>query len=194
MLKQIAKGHRSVVYLTNYNGKKAIKKVEKENISAINRIQNEITWLKKLNKYDITPKFYTFGKNYFICEYITGKRIISYLENSKKPIKVIKEILKQCRILDKLHIDKKEMSNPYKHIIIRRNKPIMIDFERAKFSLKPSNVTAFFSFLTSGKILTILNKKKIDINKYELKLLLQKYKKSYFDNDFEELINNITNF
>ena len=188
ILKQIAKGHRSIVYLTNYKGKKAIKKVERKDISALNRIQNEIFWLKKLNKFKIGPKIYSFGKNYFICEYIEGHRIIPYLENCKKPIKVIKEILKQCRTLDKLHIDKKEMSNPYKHIIIIRNKPLMIDFERAKFSLKPSNVTAFFSFLTSGKILTILNKKKIEIDIDKLKPLLQKYKKSYFDEDFEELL------
>ena len=47
----LAKGHRSVVYLIEFNGKKAVKKVEKINICAINRIQNEIFWLNKLNKY-----------------------------------------------------------------------------------------------------------------------------------------------
>ena len=192
MLKQIAKGHRSIVYLTKFKGKKAIKKIEKEDISAVNRIQNEIYWLKKLSKYKITPKFYSSGKNYFICEYISGERIISYLENCKNPLKIIKEILKQCRTLDKLQIEKKEMSNPYKHILIRRNKSIMIDFERAKFSLKPSNVTAFFSFLTSGKILTILNKKGISIEQKKIKPLLQKYKKSYSDRDFEELLGNFS--
>ena len=188
MIKQIAKGHRSVVYLTKFKNKKVVKKVEKENIYAINRINNEVYWLKKLSKLKICPKLYSFGNNYLIEEFIDGDRIISYLENIDNPLKIIIEILEQCRILDKLNIDKKEMTNPYKHIIVRKNKPIMIDFERAKFSLKPSNVTCFFSFLTSGKISNILKEKKISFDKEKLKLLLQNYKKSYSNEDFSKLI------
>ena len=90
--------------------------------------------------------------------------------------------------MDKLKVDKKEMTNPYKHIIIRRYKPVMIDFERAKFSLKPSNVTAFFSFLTSGNIAKILNKKCIILDKEKLRPLLQKYKKTYTDKNFNNLL------
>ena len=187
MLKQIAKGHRGIVYLCTYKNKKAVKKVEKDDILTVNRTQNEVFWLKKLNKYKIGPKLYFSENNYLIEEYIEGKRIIDYLKNSKNPIRIILEVLRQCRIMDKLKIDKKEMTNPYKHIIINK-KVVMIDFERARFSLKPSNVTAFFSFLTSQKISKILNEKNINVNKENLKLLLQKYKKSYTEKDFENLI------
>ncbi len=186
--KLVAKGHRSIVYLCQYKNKKAIKKIERTDIYAVNRIQNEVYWLKKLLKYKIAPKLYFYENNYFICEYIFGENIIPYLENTKNPSKVIKDILKQCRILDKLKIEKKEMTNPYKHIIVQKNKPIMIDFERARFSLKPGNVTAFFSFLTSGKITKILDKKGIILDREKLKPLLQKYKKTYSEHDFEELI------
>ena len=90
MLKQIAKGHRSEVYLCKYKGRKAVKKLESKNTQAINRIQNEVFWLKKLNIYKLGPKLYFYNDNYFICEYISGERIISYLEKSKNPTRIIK--------------------------------------------------------------------------------------------------------
>ncbi len=184
----LAKGHRSIVYLTEYKGRKAVKKTEKEDIGAINRIQNEIFWLKKLNKYKLGPKLYSIGKDYFICEYLDGERIIDYLKGSKNPKKTILEILKQCRIMDKLNVDKKEMSNPYKHIIVTKNKAIMIDFERAKFSLRPQNVTAFFHFLTSERICRILKEKGFLVEKEKTLGLLREYKKSYSDKDFNNLL------
>ncbi|MBI2672453.1 hypothetical protein HYX16_05970 [Candidatus Woesearchaeota archaeon] len=187
MLKELAKGKRSVVYLCKFNGKLAVKKVEKENIQAVNRINNEVFWLKKINKFKIGPKLYSSKKTYFICEYIKGKNIIPYLESVKNPGKVILKVLKQCRILDKLKADKKEMTNPYKHIIVRNNKPVMIDFERTRFSAKPQNVTAFFQFLTSKKIQQTL-KKKLELNNQKLMPLLKEYKKTYSEKDFNELV------
>ena len=187
-MQHIAEGKRGIVYLCIHRGKKAVKKVEKENNYAINIIQNEISWLKKLNRYKIGPKIYSSRKNYFVCEYVDGERIIPYIEKSKKPLEIIKKILKQCKTLDDLKVDKKEMNNPYKHIIVRKNQPIMIDFERARFSLKPSNVTGFFSFLTAGKIMKILDKKGIILDREKLKPLLQKYKKSYSDKYFRNLL------
>jgi len=192
MVKELARGKRSVVYLCRLNGKLAVKKVEKENIQAVNRINNEVFWLKKLNKFKIGPRLYSFKKNYLVCEYINGKNIIPYLESVKNPEKVILEVLKQCRRLDKLNADKKEMTNPYKHIIVRNNKPVMIDFERTKFSEKPQNVTAFFQFLTSSRINKILIKKQITLNKNKLLNLLKEYKKTYSEKDFKNLIKNLS--
>ena len=93
--------------------------------------------------------------------------------------------------MDKLNVDKKEMSNPYKHIIARDGKAVMIDFERARYSLKPQNVTAFFHFLTSKKVYNILEKKGLLIDKQKLVDLLKEYKKSYSKEDFEKLIKEI---
>lgn len=188
MGKILAKGHRGVVYLVKFKGKKAVKKVEREDIYAINRIQNEIFWLKKLNKYKIGPKLYFSGKNYFICEYVKGERIIDYLKDSENPKKVILNVLKQCRIMDKLKVDKKEMTNPYKHIIVNKNKVVMIDFERARFSLKPQNVTAFFHFLSSGRVYKILKEKGIYFDRDIPVELLKRYKKSYSEKDFKNLL------
>ena len=161
----LAKGHRGVVYLVKYKGKKAVKKVEKSDSSALNRIQNEVFWLKKLNECGIGPKLYFSERNYFICEFVKGKRIIDFLKESRNPGKIILNVLKQCRVIDEMKADKKEMSNPYKHILVKKNKAVMIDFERMKYSLKPQNVTGVFHFLTSKKVYSILKEKGIFIDK-----------------------------
>ena len=52
MLKEFAKGHRSIVYISRRN----IVKTEKPSSKAINRINNEAHWLSILNEHNIGPK------------------------------------------------------------------------------------------------------------------------------------------
>lgn len=183
-----ARGKRSNVYLVTSNKKKYILKEELTK-NKTGQIKNEIYWLKKLNKYKIGPKLKEEHDTYFICEYIKGKRIIEFLEksNSKEIKKVLKEVLNQCFILDKLKVDKKEMTNPYKHIIMDK-KPVMIDFERCKLTNKPSNVTQFLQFITSKKIEDILKKKDINIDKDKIITLSRNYKKTYSKKEFERIL------
>ena len=89
--------------------------------------------------------------------------------------------------LDKLKINKKELTNPYKHIIINK-KIVMIDFERCYFTDKPKNVSQFCQFLMSKKVKEIFMKNKININKNKLIRILKVYKKSYSEKYFENVL------
>ena len=111
-------------------------------------------------------------------------RIIA-LKNKVK--KVLIDILKQCKVLDKLKVNKLEMHNPYKHIIIGK-KIVMIDFERCYKTLKPKNVSQFCQFLISRNIKKVLDKKKIKIDKRKLIKLVKKYKESYNEKDFRNIL------
>ena len=129
-MEYFSEGKRGKIYIEIIKGKKVAIKKEKRNL---NRINNEIKFLKILNKYDIGPKLIKYTKDCMIYEFIDGIRILDYLKkvNKKEKNRVIKNVLLQCRVLDKLKIDKYEMNNPYKHILIG-NKIKMIDFERCK--------------------------------------------------------------
>lgn len=188
-----AKGKRSIVYKGNFKGKKAIQKVIK-GTAPPNIIKNETKWLKKLEKYKIGPKLYKEGRNYMICEFVKGKRIMDWLkEHNKKEIKkTIKEILKQCRILDKLKVNKKELQRPVKHIIIGKTAK-MIDFERCKETKNPKNVTQFCQFLTSKNMKQVLKEKDIKIDKDKLITLLKKYKKEQTEKNFKEIMKYLNN-
>ncbi|MBS3141298.1 hypothetical protein J4405_04090 [Candidatus Woesearchaeota archaeon] len=154
----LARGKRSEVYLDE---NKVVKITNEYSAS------NEANWLVKLNKYGIGPRFYGKEENKVIMEYVKGIRIIDYLtkESKKKCEKVLKECFKQCEILDKLKVNKKELTNPYKHIIVRNDKPVFIDFERCKITERVKNVNQFKQFLNSLKIKELLHKKGVNLEK-----------------------------
>jgi len=186
--KYFARGKRSIVYIGIFQGKKAIMKVIRKS-APLNAIKNEAKWLKKLEKYKIGPKLYKSGENYIICEFLDGELIIPWLKkHNKKEIKdIIKKILKQCRQLDKLNVNKKELQRPVKHIIINKN-PKMIDFERCKETRNPKNVTQFCQFLTSSNIENILKEKNIIIPKKKIIPILKKYKKEQNEKNFRNIL------
>lgn len=184
----LAKGKRSVVYSGLLGKKKVVMKVEKKT-EAKNVIKNEAKWLRILNRYGIGPKLYKEGKDYIILEQVKGDRIIDWLKKNKKKevIKVLKEILKECRTLDTLKVNKKELQHPIKHIIIGK-KPKMIDFERCKRTEKPKNVTQFGQFLMSANVSCILKGKGIVLNKKKFIRLLKKYKKEQTEKNFKKIL------
>ena len=159
-------------------------KIKNKESKAIGRINNEVTWLKKLNKYSIGPKLYYGNNKIIITEFIKGERILDYIKkcSAKERYDINKEILRQCRILDKLNVDKEEMHRPFKHIIIQKNKVLkvtMIDFERCRYNQKPKNVTQFAQFLaTTG----------IQVNENRLRILLKKYKKDFSEENYEKIV------
>lgn len=175
-----AKGKRGKVFVGEYNGKKVAIKLNK-------KINNEKDWLKKINKHKIGPKFIYSGKDYIVYEFAEGKRILDYIDESEKRgiIKALKEVFRQCRVLDKLKIDKKEMHNPWKHILIGK-KIVMIDFERCHKVEKGKNVTQFGQFLLRKK--DLLKDKGIKINKMEFIKILKNYKNKQTEGNFRKVI------
>ena len=189
----LAKGKRSVVYKGIFQGKDAVLKIINKTAPP-NIIKNETKWLKKLEKYKIGPKLYKEGKDYMICEFVKGEKIMDWLKehNKKEAIESIRTIMGQCRILDKLNVNKKELQRPIKHIIIGK-KVKMIDFERCKETRHPKNVTQFCQFLTSKNMKKILEEKNIRIGKDKLIVLLQEYKKEQNEKNFKKIVKYILN-
>ncbi len=153
-IKKITKGHRGIICSGNLKNKKIIVKHQRKNIWAKETVKREAGYLRLLNKHNIGPKLIFAKDDYFIAGYIKGKLIKDFLKTAtrKQKINIIKNILKQCYALDQLKINKEEMHNPYKHIIISKN-PMMIDFERANKTTNPKNVTQFCQYIS--KILRI---------------------------------------
>ena len=184
-IKYFAKGKRSIAYIGYYKNKKVIVKRSLK----INTLKNEANFLKILNKYKIGPKLISYNDNKIIYEFVDGKRIIEWIkDNNKQKIKrILLDILKKCRILDELKINKKELTNPYKHILIDK-KAVMIDFERCRFNKKPKNITQFCQFLISKRLYNIIKEKDFNINEYKLRKLLIKYKHSYSKGIFYDIL------
>lgn len=197
-LKYFAKGKRGLVFTGVYKGKKAGVKINNPESSAIMRTENEAKFLKLLNKKEIGPKLLLHGKDFLAYEFVEGHNIADFfnnLENGSKNankniiISIIKKTMKQLYTMDRLRINKQEMSHPQKHIIIEKsNNPMLIDFERCKYTLNPGNVTQFCDFLASTNITATLKTYKININKNELINAAIQYKKHQNDKNFNGTI------
>ena len=162
-----------------------------------------------MNKKKIGPKLLLYDKDYFVYGFIEGIGILDFIKTSSKKtiIKIIKNLLNQLFVMDQLKINKEEMSHPHKHIIIDKKSkphlidakkskisgisktvPVLIDFERCRKTVKPSNVTQFCDYLISDNILKTLKIKNIKINKNEMIELAKKYKRSINENNFKKIL------
>jgi len=169
-LRFLAKGKRGKVYIGKLKGEKVCVKVS-------SRAEIEGKWLKKLNKYEIGPKLIKFKEDMLIYEYVEGKRIQECLKSNNIKL-IIRKVFEKCRILDKLKIDKREMTNPYKHILVKGDKVKMIDFERCHKVKKAKNVTQFGEYLMRNKL----------VDREEFTSLLKKYKKRQSKINFEKIL------
>lgn len=192
-VKYLAKGHRGLLFTGLFKNKKIAIKTKNPKSTAFGRIENECKWLKKLNKYGIGPKLLFFEHDYFAYKYIDGDFIIDYINKSSKSQikKILKKIFRQLLILDKLRIDKEEMHHPVKHIIISKQKPYLIDFERAHYAQSPKNITQFCQFLISSKLSGILKMKGIDIDRSKIMDLAKVYKRSMDNSSLNKIVNSI---
>jgi release factor glutamine methyltransferase len=158
-------------------------KIERKESKAIERITNEIRWLKVLNKRGIGPKLLVYGSDYFVYEFVSGVEIKNYV--GKDLNKILVNVLGQCYLMDQLGVDKEEMHHPLKHIIIDKlGIPVMIDFERCHKTDKPKNVTQFVEFVCRMK------DKSFDVD--SLRKLAGEYKMRYDPKILEKLIKTIS--
>lgn len=188
-IKFLTKGHRGIIFKARYRGKEVIIKQKNPKSKALSSLKNEAKWLKILANYNIGPKLIAITNNFIVCEYICGEPIVEFLKkhNKKKIKRILQNILDQLFILDSLCINKEEMHRPIKHIIIRKDTPILIDFERCHKTKKPKNVTQFCQFLMSDNIQQILKDKGIRIDKKKTINICKLYKKYKIPFRIEEL-------
>lgn len=189
-IKLLMKGHRGLIFTGNYHNKKVAIKAQRLELK-VRTVDREALIIKKLNRYKLAPKIIMKGHNYFIYEYIPGEFIIDYLEHSSKSEteNLLLEVLRQCRILDKIHITKEEMTNPYKHVIVNK-KVVLVDFERAHFDLKPTNISQFSQYIMRNH--DLLNKKGIRIDKEKLIRLTKHYKNNQSNENYSKIKNLIS--
>jgi putative serine/threonine protein kinase len=174
--KIIGKGKRGVVKAGKYGKKACAIKILNPKSDAVGRIENEGKWLKKLNAYGIGAKYYFSNDKMLIMEFLDGVHLCDFSNDKKK--NVLKKIFMQCRVMDKLKVNKYEMHRITKNAIVVKNNPILIDFERCKIVKDPKNITQFCQFMIK-KGFVKKSKALIDI--------LKEYKKNMSEKNFKKI-------
>jgi len=181
----IGQQDKSTLVKTHFAKSEIVKvaiKVKRAESKAINRMSNEVNWLKLLNKKNIGPKLLFYGEDYFVYEYVEGSFILDWVKGKsrKKVVFVLINVLNQCFIMDKMGVSKEEMHHPFKHVLVDKfSVPILIDFERCSRTEKPKNVTQFIEFISRGDL-------GFDIE--ILRSLAKKYKKDFLEESFNKIV------
>lgn len=172
-----ARGKRGIVYKGNLNGKTVTIKAKHPHSQAMGKTKQESDMLQRLNKHGIGPKYLFCGENYLVYEFVEGTMLPEFInENSKEKIAIVlDEVFNQLIELDNLGINKEEMHKPTKHVIVGK-KTVMIDFERARFTQKPHNITQFVEYLISGNVYPILRNKGFVFEKEKLTGMAKEYR------------------
>ncbi|MBU2477013.1 hypothetical protein KKG83_06090 [Candidatus Micrarchaeota archaeon] len=154
--KKIAKGHSSEVFLVKKGKKSFALKIEKVKSTRKDMAEREVENLLKANSISVGPKLYDFDlkKRIILMEYIKGKTFSSWLfglkknkENKKKLKKFTEELFLQAEKMDKAGLDHGQLAGRGVNILVKKNLPVIIDFEKASQKRKTHNKTVLESFL-----------------------------------------------
>jgi len=185
-----AKGRRGLIFRGIFNGSEAIEKVRNP-AAEVDTIANEIHYLEILNKHGIGPQLLHHDPHIYIREFVDGLLIEEFVQqsDSQQIREVLSEVFKQCRGMDELGINKKEMNHPHKHILITSHlRVVQIDFERCHESEKVKNVTQFLQYIVGG-LSSSLKAKGIVYERENIQQLAMQYKKNMTDASFQEILN-----
>ena len=175
------KGYRGVVLLLkDKKNNLFILKIKRKD--TIKSLKKEYDILKFLENYHLAPKVYYFDldNQFILMDYIKGVTFFDYKNLFKKNLiqkdkflAYLKNIIKACHTLDKLNLFHGELIKG-KHIYLYKGKVKFIDFESAKFTKIPKNLTQFIGG-------NILNDKELiehlKLKKDKIFLFLKEYKK-----------------
>jgi len=153
----LAKGHSSRIFLVQKGRKKLVAKVERTDSSRKHMLEREAFNLKLANSKHIGPRLLTYDFFYriLLMEYIKGETFKEWIFSKKRKKRevslFVRELLKQGEKLDKLGLDHGQLAGRGVNILVRKGKPVIIDFEKASTRRKCHNRTVLEGFLFKNK-------------------------------------------
>ena len=193
-LEILGKGYVGLVVLVKRGNKEVALKIRRTDSQREN-MKNESILLKLVNSVNVGPKMIDVSKNFLIMEYIEGKKFSDWIEmlkgsGSAKQLKsTIRNVLEDCYRLDQIGFDHGELSNISKHVIVGKNKVVLIDFESSSTKRRPSNVTSITqAFFIGSGIAKHAQKIYKNSSKEKIIFALKSYKQEKTRDNFEKLL------
>ncbi len=145
----LGKGYSSITVLGYHNEYgKVVVKVRRLD-SRRRSLEYEGMIMDYLSPTLIPPLIYGYSRDFIVMEYIDCPSIIDVLRRNNDSLrKMLFRILASLYLVDMLAIDHGELNRPSSHMYICPNGQVrIIDWESARLSFKPHNLTMFMSYL-----------------------------------------------
>lgn len=186
----LGKGYVGIVTVAHRKGERVALKIRRVDADR-SGMQHEAEMLRRANSVHVGPRLLGASKNFLLMQLIDGDLLPKWLEKRRgnaRVRKVLREVLEQCWLLDKIGLDHGELSHAPKHIIINKEcKPFIVDFETASLNRKPSNVTSACQFLfISGVVAKKVAEKIGEKDREAIIEALRRYKNDRTRENFEK--------
>ncbi|MBA7490326.1 hypothetical protein ES702_00863 [subsurface metagenome] len=187
----LGKGYVGIVTIAYRKGEKVALKIRRVDADR-SGMQHEAEMLRNANSVRVGPRLLGASKNFLLMQLIDGDLLPKWLEKRSEKArvrKVLREVLEQCWLLDKIGLDHGELSHAPKHLIIdKEGKPFIVDFETASLNRKPSNVTSVCQFFfISGVVAKKVAEKLGEKGREAIIEALRRYKNDRTRENFERV-------
>ncbi len=175
LCQSLGRGRSSHIFLVkNLSGKRFVAKVERPDSTRFKMAEREAENLGKANSRGVGPRLEGFdlGKKIILMEFVEGQTFSTWLFSNpeRKALKFFtKALLGQAKALDSIGLDHGQLAGRGKNILVRKNKPVIIDFEKASCQRKCHNLSVLQGFLfrnprgaIAEKVRKIMGKKEIE--------------------------------
>lgn len=131
-------------------------KLEKVRSTRVKMVEKEAKHLTIANAYNIGQKLikYDLNARVLMWEYVEALPLKEWIKTAdKKKINVlVKELLKQSRLLDDIGLDHGQLAGDATNILVKKSgTPVIVDFEKGSDSRKPHNYNVMINFLFKNK-------------------------------------------
>lgn len=156
LVKLIAKGHSSFVFLVKRKNKKFALKLERIDSTRKEMLKKEVSNLEKANELGVGPKLYAYDSEnrIVLMEFIDGTPLSEWLFTNitrAQLLEFLKELFWQAIVMDKAGLDHGQLAGRGVNILVRGNKPVIIDFEKASQKRKAHNFSKLLAYLFINK-------------------------------------------
>uniref|UniRef100_A0AAV1TY39 Uncharacterized protein n=1 Tax=Peronospora matthiolae TaxID=2874970 RepID=A0AAV1TY39_9STRA len=202
-LRFFARGKRGVLYAgETCSGCEPVVAKLAASASCTASVTLEAQWLRVVNRMGLGPKLLDAGAGWFLCERLQGKNVVEFLAQADEAVSpanavwVVREMLCQCFAMDLLGVNKDEMTHPHRHVIVHRSSQqqqqqqlntwrcTFVDFEKCSLTRKPKNVTQLCQFLSSPRMVALLQRKRVTVDVSRLRQCSKRYKHSQSTSTF----------
>jgi putative serine/threonine protein kinase len=152
------------------------------------------------NSFGVGPKALSYSQDLFAMEYVDAVKLGKWFQKlrtrtSKKYTRaLIRNAFEQCYRLDVNGLDHGELSNPTKHLLIRKSgspEMVIIDYESASRERRVANLTSVASFFFLGGWQSEKIRRILDFYKFPRKRfieVLKKYKSAPSEENLSQVL------
>lgn len=188
----LGKGYTGIVVLAKMGTRRVALKIRRTD-SPRKTMESETALLRAANSVGVGPKLVASSRNFVAMEFLDGRKIHDWVDEEggrgvARVKDVIRKVLRDCFVLDRLGLDHGELSYISKHVIVGK-KTTLIDFESSSLERRASNVTSACQglYIGSGLAKSIRRTYKIP-PKQKIIGALRRYKEEGTEQRFDEVL------